>query len=292
MLRRLACTAALASLVLVPAARADGPQADPGLMQGWTGVTAPGLAFRYVTLPGRSETVVAQVRRSTGRVWGFRSLAGIWGVPLVANDGTAAGLSPDHRLLVLANWIPPQNGPFRTRSQFAVLLTKNLRTWRRISLRGDFTFDALSPGGRMLFLIEHVRAKDLSSYRVRAYDLAARKLLPRVVADRRQASWVMRGYPVTRATTPDGRFDYTLYEQFGGYPFVHALDTVRQTAVCVGIPWKGDQSPLYSTRLQLDDRTLTLTTRAGRPLFLVDRRTYWVTRPRPRPAGFLSALLR
>jgi hypothetical protein len=285
MLRRLACTAALASLVLVPAARADGPQADPGLMQGWTGVTAPGLAFRYVTLPGKAETVVAQVRRSTGRVWGFRSLPGTWGVPLVANDGTAAGLSPDHRLLVLARWN-------RVRSQFAILLTKSLRTWRRITLPGNFTFDALSPGGRTLFLIEHVRAKDLSSYRVRAYDLAARRLLPRVVADRRQASWVMRGYPVTRATSPDGRFDYTLYEQAGGYPFVHALDTVRRTAVCVGIPWLGDQSPLYSTRLQLTPRTLTLTTRVGRPLFLVDRRTYWVTRPKPRHSGFLSALLR
>jgi hypothetical protein len=288
MLRRLACTAALASLALAPAARADGPQADPGLMQGWTGVTAPGLAFRYVTLPGRKETIVEQVRRSTGRVWGFRSLPGIWGVPLVANDGTAAGLSPDHRLLVLSRWY----GRLAGRSQFAILLTESLRTWRRVNLRGDFTFDALSPGGRTLFLIEHVRAKDLSSYRVRAYDVAARRLLPRVVADRRQASWVMRGYPVTRATSPDGRFAYTLYEQAGGYPFVHALDTVRRTAVCVGIPWKGDQSPLYSTRLELDARTLTLTTRVGRPIFLVDRRTYWVTRPHPRPAGFLSALLR
>src|SRR5436190_1039012 len=89
--RRLVCTAALALLVLVPVARADGPQASPGLIQGWTGVTAPGLPFRYVTMPAARSTVLAQVRRSSGRVWGFRTIAGIWGVPQVANDGTAGG---------------------------------------------------------------------------------------------------------------------------------------------------------------------------------------------------------
>ena len=48
----------------------------------------------------------------------------------------------------------------------------------------------------------------------------------------------MTGYPVSRATAPDGRFVYTLYQQNDNYPFVHALDTVHRTAVCIGLPWK------------------------------------------------------
>jgi hypothetical protein len=212
-------------------------------------------------------------------------------VPLVANDGTTGGLTRDGRLLVLAEWKPPRTyNALRTRSRFVLLTTTSLRVWRRITLSGDFTYDALSPGGGILYLIQHVSGKDATSYRVRAYDLAAQRLLPRVIADRRRAGWVMHGSPVTRATTPGGRWVFTLYQQPGGYPFVHALDTARRTAICVGIPWKGNQDILPTTRLALDPggRTLTLTTRTGRPLFAVDTRTFWVSRVTARKSGFWS----
>src|SRR5581483_2733636 len=92
-MRRFALALALALLVL-PAGTAagDGPSY---VLFGWTGVTAPGLPYRYVTLPGSSETVLAAIRRSSGRVWSWRSLHGRWGVPMVATDGTAGGLSRD-----------------------------------------------------------------------------------------------------------------------------------------------------------------------------------------------------
>jgi hypothetical protein len=293
MLRRLACTAALALLVLVPVARADGPQASPGLIQGWTGVTGPGLPFRYVTMPARNSTVLAQVRRSSGRVWGFRSFPGFWGIPQVANDGTAGGLSRDGKLLVLAQWDP--RGQLRPRSRFLLVSTRSFRVWRRVTLKGDFAFDALSPGARTLYLIEHVSATDLTRYQVRAYDIAARRLLPRVIADRRQAGWTMQGYPVTRASGPGARWVYTLYQQRGGYPFVHALDAVSRTAVCVGIPWRGNQDILWSLHLRVDQHAprLLLETRRGRALFAIDTRTFWVSRPRAaRNGGFLATVLR
>jgi hypothetical protein len=263
-------------------------------MFGWTGVTAPGLPFRYVTLPGASETVLAKIRRSSGRVWTWRSLKGEWGVPMVATDGTAGGLSRDGRLLVLSNWSPPLVTPRRV-SRFLLVDPSSLHVWRTITLRGDFTFDALSPGGGTLFLIQHLAGGQTGTrYRVRAYDLAARRLLPRVIADRRQSSWTMDGSPVTRATSADGRWVYTLYQQPGGYPFVHALDAVARTAVCIGLPWKGDQEILFSTRLGLDrdGRTLTLATRRGRPLFAIDTRTHWVSRPRPGGGGLFAAIAR
>ncbi|HZT44984.1 MAG TPA: hypothetical protein VFA24_02295 [Gaiellaceae bacterium] len=287
MTRRLACALALAALAVAPAAAGDGPTY---LMFGWTGVTAPGTSFRYVTLPAGSTTVLAQIRRSTGRVWAYRSLSGTWGIPQVASDGTAAGLSRDGRMLVIGSHTPPYGAPATT-SRFLLLNAKTLRVWRKVVLRGDFTFDALSPGGGTLFLIQHLYDRDATSYRVRAYDIGRRLLLPRVIADRRQSSWTMDGSPVTRATSADGRWAYTLYQQPDGFPFVHALDTVARVAHCIGIPWRGSQDTLYSTRMRLRGRTLTLTTYEGDPLFEVDAKTFWVKRSDERLPLGLAALV-
>jgi hypothetical protein len=293
MLRRLSCIAALALFAVASGARADGPQASPSVIQGWTGVTGPGLPFRYVTLPSGSSTVLAQVRRSTGRVWGFRSFRGVWGIPQVANDGTAGGLSRDGRLLVLSQWNATASG--RSTSRFLLVSARAFHILRRVTLKGAFGFDALSPGARYLYLIEHVSSADLTSYRVRAYDLATHRLLRQVIADRRQASWTMQGYPVTRAASPDARWEYTLYQQPGGYPFVHALDTLARSAHCIGIPWRGSQDTLYSTKMRLHGRMLTLTTYDGVPLYEVDTKTFWVKRPQPGPLplglwGLVSSL--
>src|SRR5205814_1937237 len=122
-------------------------------------------------------------------------------------------------------------------SSFLVLSTKPLGVRATVRLKGDFGFDALSPQGRIVYLIQHVSAEDLFQYRVRAYDLRAGKLLTRVVADKRQQDWNMNGYPIARASSSDGNWVYTLYSNPNNYPFVHALDTVHRTAVCIGIPW-------------------------------------------------------
>jgi hypothetical protein len=287
MLRRLVCVLALL-LVLPASAAADGPQANPGLMEGWTGVTAPGAPFRYVTLPTGRQTILFSVRRASGRVWNWRTLDGTWGIPLVANDGSVGGLSRSGRLLVVAAWTLPRNGALRRTSRFLLVSTKTLGTWRRVVLHGDFTFDALSPDAGTLFLIEHVSRKDVTSYRVRAYDVHTQRLLPRVIADRRQEDWVMHGYPVTRTAGADARWAYTLYQQPGGFPFVHALDTVARTAVCVGIPWRGNQDILPAVKLVLDEHAsrLTLQTWRGRPLFEVNTKTFWVSRPARHHGGF------
>src|SRR5205085_2238306 len=78
-----------------------------------------------------------------------------------------------------------------------------------------------------LYLIQHVSATNLDRYLVREYDLFADRLLPGAIADRTQRGWVMQGAPLARATSANGRFVYTLYQNPGGYPFVHALDTAR-----------------------------------------------------------------
>ena len=167
--------------------------------------------------------------------------AGAWGIPLVTINGHAGGLSPNGRVLVLSDNTSP-GGNLRSRSGFAVADTRTLALQHTIHLRGDFSFDALSPQGSMLYLIQHASSTDVTSYKVRAYDLQARRLLPGVIVDKRQAGWTMNGFPVARVTSANGRWVYTLYDQSDNYPFVHALDTLHRTAVCTGLPWDWAQS--------------------------------------------------
>src|SRR3712207_8649807 len=42
----------------------------------------------------------------------------------------------------------------QTRTRLAVLDARRLTVRRRLDLRGDFSFDAISPGGRWIYLIE------------------------------------------------------------------------------------------------------------------------------------------
>jgi hypothetical protein len=221
------------------------------------------------------------VRTSDGRVLRYRSLAGDWGVPFVTLDRGVGGLSADGRVLVLPDGIAPRDA-LRARSQFIVLATKPLRVERAIALRGDFGFDALSPNGRVLYLVEHVSEADPNRYRVRAYDVGAGRLLPRVIADKRQRDWLMTGFPVARATSDGGRWVYTLYAQGDNYPFVHALDTVNRTAVCIGLPWPWaeSQDAINSARLTLgDDGELVIAGDRGHgTTFVLDTRTFKVSK--------------
>jgi hypothetical protein len=280
MLRRLLLFAsALIALALVPAAVADGGGPSPGLMEGWTGVTAPGVKVRYVTMPTAGWTVLATLSRANGRVIQWRPLRGTWGVPTVANDGTTGGLTRDGQKLVLANWTMPVNSPLRASSIFRLVSTKTLGPGRTITLPGDFSFDALSPNGKTLYLIQHVSTHDMFKYQVRAYDLGSFRLSPHVIADRRQAGWVMRGYPLKRVTSADGRFVYTLYQQQGGNPFVHALDATHGTAVCIGVPWKGNQNLLYRAHFLLDERSGSLTVADQGQEVRIDTADYQVSLP-------------
>lgn len=231
-MRRLVLLAVLA-IAAAPAAAASGP--SPGVLQGGDGVGAG--AISYNTLFGNGRTSLAVWRDS--EVVRTLKLRGNWGIPLVTWS-QAGGLSHDGRTLVLAQGDFSKT-PLRAFSRFLVLDTKRLAVTHRLRLAGDFAFDALSPDGRTLYLVQHTSQVQLTHYRVRAYDLRANRLLGRVIADKRQASWAMNGMPMVRATSPDGRWEYTLYTQGDNYPFVHALDTVSRTAICVGIPWKWTQ---------------------------------------------------
>jgi hypothetical protein len=159
-------------------------------------------------------------------------------------------------------------------------------------LKGDFAYDALSPDAKRLYLIQRVDANDQSRYVVRGYDLVHGRLLPGRIADRTQRSWVMQGYSTSRVTSADGRWVYTLYDNPGGFPFVHALDTVRGVAHCIGLPWFGSETAVYNMRLGLKDggRTLAVHWLSGKPWLAVSTSTWRVSPDRRGFPGLWAAV--
>jgi hypothetical protein len=279
MIRRLVCALFLALAAPAGAALADGGN-GPGVLLGGDGIAGADGAVRYVTVPAGRNTLLEAVRTRDGRVLRWRELKGGWGIPAVAYDGSVGGLARDNRVLVLAQQSFVM--PLRRRTTFQVVDPKTFG-YETITLRGDYAYDALSPDGGRLYLIRHTSASNFNRYVVRAYDLGADRLLAGTIADRTQRGWVMEGIPMARTTSANGRFVYTLYQNVGGYPFVHALDTARGTAHCIGLPWTGDQSLISSIKLTVRDGTLALAVPwpAGKrpatlPSFRIDTSSYRV----------------
>ena len=178
----------LFALLIVPGAVADGLPVL-GIDVGSTGVALRGGSVRYVALRSGRETTVARIAVASGRVLAFRRLAGNLTVPAVAYDGSASGLSADGATLAL---IEPRTRFPRARTSFAILDARRLTVSRRVSLRGDFSFDAISPEGRTMFLIQYTSAKDPTRYDVRAFDLDRGLLLGSPVVDPRERGEAMR----------------------------------------------------------------------------------------------------
>lgn len=236
-------------------------------------VAAPGGKVGYVTRRAGRGTLVEARERAGGRTLRVARLPGEYAVPAVAYDGSASGLSADGRTLVLIN--PRRRFP-RVSTTFAVLDGKPLRLRRVLRLKGDFSFDALSPDGSQMYLINYLSPRDPTRYRVRVYDLRASRLLPKPVVDPSEPPDEMSGQPITRATSPDGRWAYTLYDGTE-HPFIHALDTERRTAACIDLDDLTTEDA-SDARLVLPGGTLRVEGTAA-PLALVDTRTFAVRDP-------------
>lgn len=232
-----ACLVALAA-ALPPVVSADGP--PQGVAQDGVGIVSPDGKTRYVTWTSGSNVVLAAVNIHGGTIVDERLLHGPFAIPAIAY--TPTGMTPDGKTLVLTTWPWRYGRP----TSFLVLSVPDFTTRHVLTLPSGWSFDAISPGGRTLFLIESL---DGVHYRVRAYDLRSRRLLKRVIADRRETG-PMVGAPAGRAQTPDGRWIYTLYERGDGTAFVHVLDAVRGTAVCVDLESQGWADP-WDTRMWL-----------------------------------------
>jgi hypothetical protein len=202
-----------------------------GVAEGGPGVTWG--ALRYVALPTHGGTAVAQIDRATGEVNGYVALRGGWGIPQVAFDGTTAGISVGGQTLVLGQNRQPFSGGS---SRFALVNAVKMRLQRIVTLRGAFFFDAISPDGGSMYLIQLTSSANALGYAVRAYDLRADRLVPGAIVDKSEPDERMAGFPMSRASSADGVWAYTLYQEPQGRMFIHALDTQAGVAHCIDLP--------------------------------------------------------
>lgn len=273
MLRLIALALIPFALVAGNAVAAKGGPA-PGVSVGWDGTVDASSAVRYVALPAAKTTAVAAVRTSDGRVLRYVTIRGAYGIPLVAFDGTAEGISTDGKTLVLADL-----GVDQRQTRFAVLSTATLRLKKAITLPGLWAYDALSPSGRTLYATQYVGTEANARYNVRSVSLVTGKPVGDAIIDRREPDEQMNGSPWARTRTADGAWAYTLYAKPNGTGFVHALDTAKRRAFCVDLPWRSTLQRFSAVRLSLADggRSLELAKPGGNRLAVVDTTTFKVT---------------
>jgi hypothetical protein len=264
----------VAALCVAPAALADG--IAPFATQGGPGALAPDGSARFVAFAAGTDTRIERIDAHGGGVLRTMFVQGAWGIPVATyTNNKGEGVSPDGSTLVVGDVV--HTWP-HARSAFLFIDPQTLRIRHRLTLRGDFAFDALSPDAGRLYLIQHLSSSDTTRYVVRAVNTTTMRLLPHRIADRTQRNWVMVGYPQNRVTSKDGRYVYTLYGNPKNVPFIHALDTVRGVAHCIGLPLRaGDQSNLVLA-LRNGDRTLAVHWLSGRPWYTVDTRSWQLAR--------------
>jgi hypothetical protein len=270
--RSLVLIVVLLLAALAPSAWADG---GPSVREnaGLSGIPTPS-GFRYVVVD-TPETAVLVRLSPRGRIVAEKYLPGRFTIQGVAYDGTPTGLSADGKTLVL---VRPRTSFPRKQTRFLVLSSPGLHVRQKVVLKGDFTLDAISPDGSLLYFIDYLSARDPSKYAVRAFDVDSGTLLPDPVVDRTEPDEDMRGSPIARATSADGRWAYTLYDGAGMAPFVHALDTVGVDAHCIDLDALAGRDDLPYLRLRLDGGTLSVM-KGTRPLLLVDTKSFRVSEP-------------
>jgi hypothetical protein len=292
----------LALIVLLAALTPGSASADGfGILGAAPSVEA--APYRYVALAPSSRprlTVVERLELGDATVDRWWHLRGSWYVPAVAYDLSPGGLSADGGTLVLTSF--PRSYPPRV-TRLAVLDTRlQLRHPRRgkerphhaitrLSLPGAFSFDAVSPDGSRIYLIQSFYdRRRLTHYEVRALDTASGRLLPGPIVDPEEPEERMQGLPITRLSSLNGRWAYTLYDGGGKEPFLHALDTVRGQAVCVDLPQLDGLRDPFLLRLRLggDGRKVLVYSRSrhqgGRPSpprLEIDAKSFQISRAQP-----------
>ena len=275
----------IATLVLAsaatPSAAADGLPVPVDYTFG-EGVVSSDGSSRFVTIDAGSQTVLVETSTESGEITAHSLIDGQFTVPAIAVDGTASGVSADGETLALIN--PRKTFPRQTTELVVYDVAQRIKDAQRIELKGDFSFDALSPDGETLYLVEYTDPRDPGAYQVRQYDLASGALAPDPILDTEEEPGEMRGFPQTRLTGPGGTWEYTLYDG-GEHPFIHALNVVEATTLCIDLDMIHARNT-YGAKLELsaDESSIELVDRKGELRAIVDTETHEASAPGAEPA--------
>ena len=256
-------------------------------------ITVSGSAYRYVTIaPGFPDklTVVERVDKNGGRVGRWWYLRGGYYIPAVADDGSPGGLSADGTTLVLTQF--PDYYLHTATTRLAILKTGRVtrppgwhhpRRWVKfVDLKGDFSVSAVSPDGSAVFLAHYLEPAQpgvrLGAREVRTLDTATGRLLRRPVT----AAEEPRGQenrprdealPISSATSPNGRWAYTLYGGNRQALFIEVLDTRRRAVTFIDLPQLKNRRNPFLLKLRMEDE--------GRRILVLGRSSIQGGRPKP-----------
>ena len=172
---------------------------------------------------------------------GSQSVLGTWRLPTIGSDPMPVGVSVDRRTVVLVEGGADATTGARSTSRFAIVRTSFDDRPRIVALDGDFEYDALSPDGSTLYVVEHLAGPPAGHYQVRMVDVATGTLRPEVVADKSGGGEAMAGYPIAQVRRPDGMV-FTLYRG-AEHPFIHTLSSTDGWALCIDLPETGVADP-------------------------------------------------
>ena len=208
------------------------------------GTPSPDWSRLYVLAHPQQKTTLQALDTHSGGVVSQISFDGWFDLPAANMIGQTGGLSPNGQWLVMERFSQPGN------TNFMLATTSFIQRPRLITLPGSFSFDAISNDGRRLYLIESLAPKR-PGYQVRLYDIQAGALDPHIVVDKRETA-PMTGSRVSGIFDRQGHWQYSLYVNQGGGPFIHALNLEGNFAWCIDLPLGGTQPEQMMWSLSLN----------------------------------------
>jgi YVTN family beta-propeller protein len=200
------------------------------------GITSADGRLHYAANVGRVATVVSRHLVRSGALDDSFLVDGRWRLAGVSPTGTYVALS--------------RRSADRSRTWIQIRGASGTRV-HSLELRGDFEVETVSRDGERLFLIEHLRGNGSPRYLVRLFDLARDRLASAPLRGQGEPP-VMAGLAWSGIGSPDGRWLLTLYLNTSrSVAFVHALDLVRSSPLCIFLPTGDSFGELKSYGLTL-----------------------------------------
>jgi hypothetical protein len=240
----LACTVVLAAC----GGTVEGAAPEEQVRRSAALAAAPAATGKVEAADGRSAFALAagELRRYstlTGKVTRTYPVEGSWELTGVSATGARVALQ-------------------RGETEILVLDTGTGRETNRFELPGEFRVETISAEGDFLFLQQDFVD---GSYAVRGYDLASGRLLSGSLG-RKGETVRMQGDAGQVVASPDGSWLLTVYvETTTNVAFVHALNLIERTAICLPLPpCRRCGAEDWTLDLAGDNRTLRAVNASGR----------------------------
>jgi hypothetical protein len=213
----------------------------------------------YTATPANGKTTISVINTQSGTRLRTFVIPGTYSTTGTGYD--AAVLSASGQWLALRAL-----GQSANQTTIALVDTQSGTLTRTIPLNGDFTLDAISPGGKALYLLQKLNDGP-GHYYVRVYNVEKNILEETPIVDK-TATYPsgdpnMSGVALARQVSNGGTFAYTLYiDTRRNYAFIHELPLNDQVyppiAHCIDLPVgkSADLLHYYTLALSSDGGTL------------------------------------